>query len=407
MAEPDTTTTGEAGAASWRRIGATLFLCLFAAQASVLVLSPVLVDIAREFHVSTAVAGQLRSLSGVSAGIVALFATRVASRLGLRRMVGSALLLLTLASALSAAAPTFATLALAQVSLGAALAGVLSGAVAAADAWPPEPFRRPVLSWALNGQPSAWIVGLPLIGLLASVDWRWALLVVPPSAAILALVVLRSLPRAATPTTAGSTSLAPIFRRRPALHWAIGELLAFAAWSGTLVFTGSLFVESYDTSPAVTAFLLGGGAIAYIPGNLLARHRIDGTSAWPLAVLAGIASLEVLVLGVARPSIAFSAAAFALITFTAGARTFAGSIRGIALAPDATVAATGVRAAATQFGYLLGASLGGAALAAGGYPGLAVMLSIMFALASAVVAGGRRARRSSRDATLAAGVGAG
>ena len=37
-----------------------LFACLFASQAALLVLSPTLVDIAREFDVSTATAGQLR-----------------------------------------------------------------------------------------------------------------------------------------------------------------------------------------------------------------------------------------------------------------------------------------------------------------------------------------------------------
>ena len=37
-----------------------LFLCLFTSQAALLVLSPILPEVAREFGVSTATAGQLR-----------------------------------------------------------------------------------------------------------------------------------------------------------------------------------------------------------------------------------------------------------------------------------------------------------------------------------------------------------
>ena len=364
-------------------IASALFLSMFAAQASVLVLSPILADVADAFGVSVAVAGQLRSLSGVTAGIVALFATRLAHRIGLRRLVGGALLLLALASFASALAPTFVALATAQIALGAALAGVLSGAIAAAEEWPHAEARRRVLSWALNGQPTAWVVGLPLIGIFATYDWRLALLVVPLGSALLALLALRRVPPTSTATTPdGTTTLTPVLRRPPVARWAAGELLAFAAWSGTLVFAGSLFVQSYGASPAMTALMLGGAAIAYVPGNLVARRAIDGGSSRPLAFLAGGASIGALVFGAARPVMGFSAAVFALLALLAGARTFAGSIRGMALAPDARVAVTGLRAAATQFGYLLGTALGGAALAVGGYTGLALMLSLLFALAA-------------------------
>ena len=58
-----------------------LFLGLFASQAGVLVLSPILVDVARDFGVSTAVAGQLRLAAAPLAALVA-FAVARASRPG-------------------------------------------------------------------------------------------------------------------------------------------------------------------------------------------------------------------------------------------------------------------------------------------------------------------------------------
>jgi hypothetical protein len=54
------------------RPSAVLFLCLFASQAARLVLSPILPEIAREFDVSTATAGQLRPISGATGGLSAV-----------------------------------------------------------------------------------------------------------------------------------------------------------------------------------------------------------------------------------------------------------------------------------------------------------------------------------------------
>jgi predicted MFS family arabinose efflux permease len=44
------------------------------------------------------------------------------------------------------------------------------------------------------------------------------------------------------------------------------------------------------------------------------------------------------------------------------------------VAPERRLAVMGLRAAALQFGYLVGSAAGGVALAAGGYPALGVLL---------------------------------
>ena len=51
---------------------AVLFLALLASQSAVLVLTPILVEVAHDLDVSTAAAGQLRSVTGLVAGLVAL-----------------------------------------------------------------------------------------------------------------------------------------------------------------------------------------------------------------------------------------------------------------------------------------------------------------------------------------------
>ena len=92
---------------SRRSIGVTLFLCLAASQASLLVLTPVLAAVASGLDVSTATAGQLRTVSGLAAGVTALLTGLVATRVGLRELLGGSLALIALGSTASALAPDF------------------------------------------------------------------------------------------------------------------------------------------------------------------------------------------------------------------------------------------------------------------------------------------------------------
>ena len=71
-------------------------------------MSPVLAQAASDLHVSTAAAGQLRTITGLAAGITALTLGAVAGRIGLGRQLLLASGLLALASVGSAAAPSFA-----------------------------------------------------------------------------------------------------------------------------------------------------------------------------------------------------------------------------------------------------------------------------------------------------------
>src|SRR5215216_1082350 len=83
-----------------------LFLSLFAAQAALVGLTPILPQVAAELGVSTAAAGQLRSISGLAAGIAALAMGPLARRVGLRDLLAGGLSGLGAGSVLGAIAPT-------------------------------------------------------------------------------------------------------------------------------------------------------------------------------------------------------------------------------------------------------------------------------------------------------------
>jgi predicted MFS family arabinose efflux permease len=81
-----------------------------------------------------------------------------------------------------------------------------------------------------------------------------------------------------------------------------------------------------------------------------------------------------------RPGPAASTAIMALLVLVATTRTVAGSALALQSAGDRRLAAMGVRAATGQFGYLVGAAVGGVALATGGYELLAASLAALFIL---------------------------
>ncbi|MGZ4371913.1 MAG: MFS transporter, partial [Gaiellaceae bacterium] len=141
------------------RVSAILFLCLFAGQAGLIALSPVLVKVASDLGVSTAAAGQLRTISGLAAGLTALGLAAAARRLQLRQLLVGGSTLLAAGSLASAAAPSFVVLALVQLVVGVAVALLVTAGTAAAAEWTPREERARVLSWALIGNPAAWIIG--------------------------------------------------------------------------------------------------------------------------------------------------------------------------------------------------------------------------------------------------------
>jgi len=359
-----------------RSVGITLLAALAASQAALVVLNPLLPDVAGDLDVSVATAGQIRTVSGLAAGVAALTVGLLATRVGLRGLMLGAVATLAAGSLLSALATTFALLVVAQALTGLGIGVSYSAAIAATAEWASAEHRSRALAIALLGPPLAWIVGMPLVGVLGEVSWRLAWLVVPVSMAVVAVVLLARRP--ATPTARARAGLRLVLSQPGVVRWSTGELLAFSGWAGILVYMGALLVESYDLSVAATGLALGFGALVYVPGNLLFRRWVDSYSRRLLVVLALSAAIAVGLIGAVRPSVWFTLALFCSLSFIAGGRTLAGSARGLGLAPELRLGVTGVRTAALQSGYFVGAAVGGGALASGGYTALGLAFAALF-----------------------------
>jgi predicted MFS family arabinose efflux permease len=379
----------------YRRASLALFLSLFAGQAAVIAMAPVLTDAAADLHVSTAAAGQLRTITGLTAGITALTLGIVTRRVGLGRQLLAGAALLAVASVASAVAPTFAMLAVAQLPVGVAVAVLTTAGTLAAAEWVAPELRTRALSWALVGQPSAWIVGMPLVGMLGERSWRYGWLALPAAAAVVAAALVA--PRAGQPP--GQARPAParaVLADRRLARWLGGELLANAAWAGTLVYAGALLAESYGTSSRLRGFLLAVAAVAYVAGNLLSRRLLrdePGRLLVPLAVLLAVSDG---LFGAARSGTAASTILFACAAFLAGGRTLVASAFALSTPAEVRPAVMRLRAATMQFGYFVGSIAAGAALAVGGYTAFGVTMGVAFLAAAATTAGRRAGGRTRR-----------
>jgi MFS transporter, DHA1 family, inner membrane transport protein len=357
-------------------------MSVFTSQAAVLVLSPILVKIAADLHVSTALAGQLRILAAPVAAAVAVLLARFGGAASLRAILLGSTGLVAVGSIASAAAPSFLTLALGQLPLWIGVAGLVAGGIGAAGAWSTPDSRGRVVARAFSGAPAAWVVGMPLIGLVADASWRLAFLAVPlPSAMVTAVLVVVSRPPEARRRSA---SLRALLRERPARIWAAAELLAMSAWAGTLVFSGALFIERYGTSQRVTGLLLAAIAVAYLGGNALAGYvGGDCRLRRGLARVNVAAAVAIAATWALTPNLFVTVVVFAAASAIVAARTVLGTNYGFLLAGERALEIGAARAASTHVGYLIGSLVGGAALAVGNRTTVGIAFATLF-LASAV-----------------------
>jgi MFS transporter, DHA1 family, inner membrane transport protein len=389
------TTRGDTSG-GYRAVSVVLFLCLFAGQSALIAMSPILADVAGDLHVSTAAAGQLRTITGLAAGITTLMLGALAGRVGLGRQLLAASALLAIASIASAAAPTFSLLAVAQLPVGVAVAVLTTAGTLAAAEWVTPDLRTRTLSWALIGQPAAWVVGMPLVGALGERSWRYGWLALPLAAAVAAATLVAS--RAWQPPARSRPARArAALSDRTLARWLASELLANAAWAGTLVYAGALFAESYGASTKLTGCLLAVAAVAYVAGNLVCRRLARRDPRRVLAMLAILLAVTDGLFGTARLNIWTSTALLASAGFVAGGRTLVASAFALTTAPEIRPAVTGLRAATMQFGYFAGSIAGGAALTDGGYSALGATMGALFLGAAATLA----RRPSSQRASVA------
>ncbi len=375
-------------------------------------IGPILVEVARGFHVSIGVAGQARAVLSGAGAVTAFIATFFADRIPRRRQLLLALGAIAAAETALGLTRSFGWWMGLQAVAGIGVAIVsLAGTAAAADYFD-DAHRGPAMGWITTGYPIAWMLGLPLVGWVADAwGWRASYLVVGTGVAALGFfAVLFLLPPPTQPPAAeprAGAGLGTLGAYPGARGWVFGELLATTAWSGFLVYVGAFFGVTYGLAPGPIGVLVGVLAASSVAGtissgwagNRFGRRRAlllsTAIAAVGIAVPFGLRLTPVVSLVLLVPHAFFSSVRY----------PNSGTIA-LSLAPGAHGTIMAARALVITLGGAVGTMLGGILIEVTGFRGLGFAYAVLTAAALVVYARVVPRRAGSQPAGLsdAAGI---
>jgi predicted MFS family arabinose efflux permease len=368
-----------------------LVLATIATQSAIVVLAPLVVEIGRDLGASVSGIGLARSVLAATAVAVSLAIGPLIDRVGVRPLLIAGAALALAGAGATAAAPSLPFFYAGQAVTGAGVACLLSAGFAGVAAFFPQPDAAWAMGYVVGAQSIAWIVGNPVIGLLAdSGSWRLSY-AVPAFMAALALAAGLAAPRDEGPghteddgTLAG---LGAVFRDPSARRWTVAEVVAYSAWTAELTYAGAFYIQSYGVSEAAVGVLLSVGSLVFLAASLntarvTARFRRRRVI---VAAALGMAAMLVPILNL-TPSVWFTLGLFAVMAFFASLRSTASSALGLDQLPDRPGAMMGARTAGAQLGYMIGAAAGGAVLALADFGALGFVLCGGMAVSAALIA---------------------
>ena len=288
--------------------------------------------------------------------------------MGVRPLLLSGASLALAGAGATAAAPSLALFYAAHAVTGAGVACLLSAGFAGVAATFDDQDAAWAMGYVVGAQSLAWIVGNPLIGLLADAGgWRLAY-VVPGTVALIALAAGLTAPR--TERRPGHEAgplegLATVLREPSARRWVIAELAAYSAWTAELTFAGAFYIEMYDVDEAVVGSLLAVGSVVFLVSSLSTERLVTRLPRRPVLVSAGLGMgvLFVPVLGLSPVGGLHPRRCSACWRCSPACARPARARSACCSCPSGPGAMMGARTASAQLGYLIGALVGGAVLA--------------------------------------------
>jgi predicted MFS family arabinose efflux permease len=360
-----------------RRSLVPLVLATMATQASIVVLAPIVVEVADDFGASVSAVGIARSVMAGTAVVGSLVLGPLIDRLGVRPVLVAGGGLAMAGAGATAAAPSLAAFYAAHVLVGGGVACLLSAGFAGVGAYFDESESAWAMGYVVGAQSLAWIVGNPLIGILTdAASWRLAY-VVPAAAAAGALAAGLRAPRGAVVQAVEEErrGLWAVAGDVSARRWAIAELVAYSAWTAELTYVGAFYVRTYGIEESAVGFLLAVGSFAFLASTLSTDRlaRRFGRRTLVVGGALGMGALVVVLMNV-TPSVWFTLAMFFVVALCAGLRSTGSSALGLDQLPAQPGSMMAARTASAQLGYMIGAAVGGAVLALSGFGALGFVI---------------------------------
>lgn len=374
-----------------RRSLIPLVLGTLAAQASIMVLAPIMVEIGRDLDASVSAIGQARTVMAAVAAVASLRVGPLIDRIGVRPLLTWGALLAVTGHGITSAAGGLPVFYAGHVFIGLGVACLLSAGFAGAGAWFSEADAPWALGYVIGSQSIAWIVGNPIIGLLTdAVSWRLAY-AVPGFAALAALAaaLIARVGRGEEQREAAPSGMTTVARDPSARRWTIAEFVAYSAWTAELTYIGAFYVKTYDVQESLVGFLLAIGSIAFLISTLGTERLVRrlGGRRRRMVIIAALAmgSLVAVIMNV-TPAVAFTVAMFFLMALCAGIRSTGSSALALGLLPSQPGAMMAARTTSAQLGYTVGAMIGGLVLAVAGFGALGFFLLVGMAFSAVLIA---------------------
>ena len=366
-------------------------VALFAGQCTWLLDAPLLVEIASEFDISVAVAGQVASANFAAWAISVVISGPLSDSFGRRPVALLGLSLLCIGALSSSFALNLPNLLATRVISGLGGGMIPPNSMAAvADVVSPQR-RAHTVGRLMAFNTMASVIGIPFLALLAQLGgWRLPFLVIGVVMAVVLVLNWFWFPRTESP---GSRSLSvfsryrellsiPIFRTAFAVN--LTQRMAFFGLSGYLA---AYLIDTYDISLAQVAIPLAVVGVGRVIGSYIAGpvgNRSDRMTVISVASLTGgavallLLSIDIQmwsVVGLATVSVGLLSIGWPVFM------TF-----GTEVSDRSKATAVGLLGASNQVSGVCGAGIGGVLLASFGFPGIGYLCLTTVAVSSVISA---------------------
>jgi predicted MFS family arabinose efflux permease len=365
-------------------------ISVFGMVTAMAMVSPLLVDLTREFDVSLGQAGLLSAMMSLPWALGAPFAGLLSDLVGRRPLILLSLAGIGLSTLATAFASDFATLLMLRFLAGVFGAfGPASLLAALGDLFPLER-RAMAMSWFNIGFSLAAVAGVPAVGVVGGLfGWRAALATTGLGLLLLGIVVERGFP-ASQPTGRGHHLLGTYraILTVPLLgNVLVANLLERSIYGAASLYLPSFLMLSYGLSAVEVALPLSLAAIGAGAGNVLGGwlgDRLRKATVFVIAqATAGAIGLALFGLPVGLVASALAAALFGVANAASRPAFQALSSE---LSPDHRGALLGLFSLTNHGGFVVGSALGGLTIELGGHSMLAIAtaaggwLAALFAL---------------------------
>ena len=371
----------------------SLFSASFASGPISVLTALLLIDIGNTFNTSVGIAGQVNTAYSTVAFIAAMLmgALSIKFRHKSLLLVGLALILL---SAIGCYLALDFTLFLISYSFsGAGFAMITPMTFALIGERVSLARRAHAVGWINAGGAIVWVVGAPIIALMAETSgWRFPLFgFIAPILAISLLLAFLGLPSdSAIPSdSAGISSYLQSFKQilssRSAVACLIGDSLRSGAFVAIVVYAASFVRERFQASTNLASLVLLGGATSYALGSVAGGPLVNKTGRKASTVLTALLAGVFTFIFAFAPDLWLSILLIMLASWFFGMVATAANSLTLEQIPRLRGSLMSVDSAAVNLGSALGAAVGGATLIAFGYEALGLSLGLLSVVGALVV----------------------